>query len=410
MRNWEPSYHSNQNNRRKLVKYGLIAAAVITVFLIAFYVLAKDDDTASERSVKEPEQAQPDEYSRVKGKYIFSGTIVLGRAVEKAALNADGTYDNAQPFSGLSQLNYNQYDAGVIDLECPSTGRRVSYEESVANLVFDCHPDWFSELGKYYQIMNIAGNHTYDAGADGFQKTVANIQDSGLQAVGHYSPREKDDICEVVALPARLQKTDGGEEEGTLPMAFCSYHYQFEFQPQPGELETIKEYSKIMPVVGLMHAGAEYQPKASIQQQQYAKRMIDNGAEFVIGNGAHWVQDTEVYKDKLIVYSTGNFIFDQIEYETRLGLSIAASMTADYDKNIAGWLKLGKNCAARDDKCFETAKNKGLKRYSPKFEFDAVSTFGGYQRVTEKASPEQEQDILERANWKETLEELGQTQ
>lgn len=39
--------------------------------------------------------------------------------------------------------------------------------------------------------------------------------------------------------------------------------------------------------------------------------MIDSGADLIIGNHPHWVQGIEVYKDKLITYAHGNFIFDQ---------------------------------------------------------------------------------------------------
>ena len=38
---------------------------------------------------------------------------------------------------------------------------------------------------------------------------------------------------------------------------------------------------------------------------------IDSGADLVIGNHPHWVQPIEIYKDKLITYAHGNFVFDQ---------------------------------------------------------------------------------------------------
>jgi poly-gamma-glutamate synthesis protein (capsule biosynthesis protein) len=209
-------------------------------------------------------------------------------------------------------------------------------------------------------------------------KTVENIQNAGLQAVGHYSPRVIEDLCEIVAMPVRLQTSAGGEERGALPLAICSFHYQFGFLPEPGELETIKQYSEVMPVIGMMHAGHEYTSKANEHQRSFAHQMIDYGAEFVVSNGAHWVQDTEVYKGKLIVYSTGNFIFDQLGYEERLGLSLAVDMSVPYDENLVGWLELGEDCKPRND------------------------SFGGARRVTERASEVQQQDIERRANWAQT--------
>jgi hypothetical protein len=175
-----------------------------------------------------------------------------------------------------------------------------------------------------------------------------------------------------------------------------------------------------MPVIGMMHSGVEYTPRPNDVQQQVARTMIDNGAQFVVGNGAHWVQSTEVYKDKLIVYSTGNFIFDQIDYETQIGLSLSADMKIDYDENIMRWIELAKECnaAQRGDNCLELANQKHLQTYQPAWKFDAVGSYGGYMggsgrsggvfQVTIKASAEQQADIERRANWSSTLRELGQ--
>jgi poly-gamma-glutamate synthesis protein (capsule biosynthesis protein) len=39
--------------------------------------------------------------------------------------------------------------------------------------------------------------------------------------------------------------------------------------------------------------------------------IIDNGADMVIGNHAHWAAAMEIYKGKPIWYALGNFVFDQ---------------------------------------------------------------------------------------------------
>jgi poly-gamma-glutamate synthesis protein (capsule biosynthesis protein) len=48
---------------------------------------------------------------------------------------------------------------------------------------------------------------------------------------------------------------------------------------------------------------------------------IDWGADIVIGNHPHWYQGIEIYHGKLITYSHGNFVFDQMwSEETREGV------------------------------------------------------------------------------------------
>jgi len=42
-----------------------------------------------------------------------------------------------------------------------------------------------------------------------------------------------------------------------------------------------------------------------------AHQFIDQGADLIVGTHPHVVQEVEIYKNKLIFYSLGNFIFDQ---------------------------------------------------------------------------------------------------
>ena len=264
--------------------------------------------------------ANSSNYTNVNGKYLFSGTIVLARAVETYA---NGNYN--QPFSGMSTLG--TYDASVGDLECPITNNTVSYQTEVNDLIFNCRPQWLPYLKKYFPIINLSSNHLYDQGEDGFNQTVANLTQAGFQTVGNYNPHIESDDCKTVALPVHLQKSSGQAEDGILPVAVCSYNYKILFSPNPGELESIQKWSKIMPVIALLNHGPEYQQVADTQTTNIAHEMIDYGASFVVGNGTHWVQNTEVYKGKLIAYSLGNFIFDQVDYDGRIALNLSVSMS-----------------------------------------------------------------------------------
>ena len=64
-------------------------------------------------------------------------------------------------------------------------------------------------------------------------------------------------------------------------------------------------------VVVTFHWGIEYQSQPNERQKFLGHLAIDSGADLVIGNHPHWVQPIEIYKDKLITYAHGNFVFDQ---------------------------------------------------------------------------------------------------
>ncbi len=394
-----------RKSKRKLI-IGLL------LVIIGIGIIVLRPDSAAERGLNpfaggsEPKGM---EYEQVNGKYLFSGTVVIARAVENEARRANGTIDYDQPLSRFSTFNPEQYDAWEFDHECPMTTNNIPYRQQVANTIFNCRPEFLPAILKHFPvtIANIANNHTRDMGQDGYEETVELLEKGGLQTVGNYSPREKDDICEVIALPVRLQKPDKSEVKSTLPVAFCAWHY-FEYEPEPGEIEAMDRYAKIMPVFAFMQVGAEYQSRADTKQVNIAHKIVDRGPEFLIGNSPHWVQNTEVYKGKLIVYSTGNFIFDQLDKETNRGLSIATTMTIQYDDNVEKWLELGEKCRPRDDNCLEMAEEQGLKKVSVKLSYEAIASTTGYREITQKADVATQAAVEERANWPKTLRELGQ--
>ena len=351
----------------------------------------------------------------ITGKYLFSGTIMLGRAVER-----DAAGNKEQPFSGIAGLG--EYDARIGVLECPITTNQDTFQNQVDNLIFNCQPSWLPVLKKYYPILSLSSNHLGDQGPHGYATTVKNLTDAGFQTVGNYNPHAQKDNCKAVLLPVK--------PAGQLPVAFCSFNYKTLFKPEPGELESIGIWAKKMPVIGMMNGGPEYQHVAGAAQTEVAHKMIDLGADMVVGNGTHWVQNTEVYKGKLIEYSMGNFIFDQYDYDGRLALNLVVNMTVPGSANLDKWLARSGDCEARalgtdavanpsadaTTKIYASTSTasptclaaiKDLAKLQPKFTFDIVGSYGGLREVAHKANAQQQADIESRATWAATKAALG---
>ena len=390
----------NRSGSRKWILFGIAVIVAGAAGVYWFVERRHEDSPAPTTSLRDEQPALA--AKSIEGRYLFNGTAVLAREVEREAGN-----DLSQPFSKLHTFKPEQYDAMTLDWECPTTEDVIPYATQFHNLIFNCHKKWLPEVVKYFTIVSLANNHSNDLGVEAFKTTQKNLNEAGIQSYGSYDPASKRDACEIISLPIRIQKTDGTEEPGMLPMAFCAWHYFFR-TPQPGEMEVMEEYTKIMPVFGFMHAGAEYFAKAAPDQEQIARKIIDMGGEFVIGNSPHWVQNTEVYKGKPIFYSTGNFIFDQLEPETRRGLSIDVAIEVPYTENVEKWLELGKTCKALHDTCLDQAKQQGLEKFDIKLTYDLVGSVGGAWRITERANQAQQAAIEERANWAATKKELGQ--
>ncbi len=69
-------------------------------------------------------------------------------------------------------------------------------------------------------------------------------------------------------------------------------------------------------VIVSLHWGTEYDATADSSQQNLAHKLIDAGADLILGHHPHVIQGLEIYKDGLIAYSLGDFIFDHYSRAT----------------------------------------------------------------------------------------------
>lgn len=72
-----------------------------------------------------------------------------------------------------------------------------------------------------------------------------------------------------------------------------------------------KEAEQTDYTIVIFHGGTEYNPFPSPEQKARYRELIDFGADAVIGMHPHCPQGYERYRNKIIVYSTGNFFFQK---------------------------------------------------------------------------------------------------
>ena len=77
-----------------------------------------------------------------------------------------------------------------------------------------------------------------------------------------------------------------------------------------------------------MNWGAEYQKEANERQRDIGHFLVDAGASLILGSHPHIVQGVEIYKETPIVYSLGNFMFDQPFENTLKGQGIVFALSA----------------------------------------------------------------------------------
>lgn len=381
----------------------IIAILAVGLFWWLSHPLEK---SATKESVASQKQA-PSPVS-LSAKVLFTGNSFWGRYTNDAAKKSAEPYKF--PFARLHEFNRENYDAWVTGLECPTTekGIAMTSAEMEANLSFNCDPNYLGEFAKWFGVVGLANNHTDNRGEDGFEETKQALDKHNIQYFGHYDPEVLSDVCEVIKLPVKVKYSDQSEQKGSLPVAMCGYHFVFKL-PSAESIAEITKYAEIMPVIAFPHGGAEYKPAPDEIKINTIRSMIDAGADMVIGDHPHWVQNTEVYKGKLIVYSMGNFMFDQqfnAEVTRSAAIDVEMSSSQTDAVQLAKWLELGDSCKIHNDDCFEQAGRAGLGRISLNYQFNAIATSNkGYQTYP---APDLQSGVEQRLRWQESMEALGQ--
>jgi poly-gamma-glutamate synthesis protein (capsule biosynthesis protein) len=336
---------------------------------------------------------------------LFTGNVFWGRYVDDWSQASDlGT---AYPFSRLDEFDRDGYDAWISGLECPTVaGLDLSSAEQERALAFNCPPEYLEEAARWFTAFSLANNHTDNQGEDGFEETKRHLTQAGIQYFGHYDPDELDEVCGAVLLPVTVAYDRGSSARGELPVALCGYHGVFKI-PSSQSLDLIDQYSKHLPVIALPHMGAEYKAEPDQIKTDTYRAMIDRGADMVLGDHPHWVQSAEEYDGKLILYSMGNFIFDQqSNTEVTRSAAVEVVINAAASPDLEGWLDLAPVCAGDLEACVAGAEERGLERLE--FEYHiAIVASANAERLTHPASAAEQAEVEARLGWKELAERFG---
>jgi hypothetical protein len=411
-------HRNNRSNNPHLKSFltviVVVSFAMIIVVSINYINQKKDSKSATtttiSKSDKSAVETKPAEIPKIKPSKIrlntlFFGDVFWGRYVDDWAKASPLKYAN--PFSGLQTFERDKYDAWIAGLECPITSTYLTSKVQDSQLKFSCPTEYTPEAAKWFNAFTLANNHTDNMQeVDGFAQTKLNLENNKIQYFGHYDNAQKSDLCEVVSFKATNVYSDPSSKnndysESIVPLAFCGFHNVFKL-PKEDELAVISQYSKYFPTIVMPHQGKEYSYKADSLQESYYKKMIDLGGDAVIANHVHSVQNTEAYKGKLIVYSMGNFIFDQQRNaQVTQAIGVNLDFAFENDENYQKILEFSKSCTKFKDNCLETAKKMNLNKPKFKITYDIVGSDNS-GKLTKKASDKVFQDLQKKTNWLST--------
>ncbi len=176
-------------------------------------------------------------------------------------------------------------DLTIANLEGTFTNSNARYPKTFA---FKAPPGYVKilTLGSI-EAVNISNNHIYDYYEKGFEDTVKTLESEGIIWFGEGT--------------ARVFITKG------IKIGLLGYAFSVNETQMSKDIAALKKSTDI--VVVNFHWGEERSYWPNREQKNLARLSIDSGADMVIGHHPHVLQGIEIYKNRLIAYSLGNFAF-----------------------------------------------------------------------------------------------------
>lgn len=239
------------------------------------------------------------------------GDGMFGRSVGKA-IHESGL-DPFEFIKNSPEDIWQKADLIVLNLEGPISDASRCQGKAYS---FRFEPDTADLLAKNkIGLVNLSNNHSYDCYSRGLSDTRIFLE---LAGVGHFGGSN---VAE-----SYIEK----EVKGKV-FAFVGIDLTIDNRFNPEYLDLIRGLKdKGDFVIVDIHWGVEYAKEPSSEQKIVGGKLIDAGADVVIGHHPHVIEPMEIYKDKPIFYSLGNFIFDQLEPENNEGVGVEITL----DKNL----------------------------------------------------------------------------
>lgn len=156
-------------------------------------------------------------------------------------------------------------------------------------------------------VVNLANNHLSNYGENGYLKTKNILKEANILTTG--------DQTQIIEKKGTKFAFLGYNDIGYTP----NYLYKADLQKIENDIKQAKKSANV--VIVQFHFGAEYSYYPDTRQVELAKSAVGFGADLIIGNHPHYIQPVQIYKNKVIMYAHGNFVFDQMwSEETKQGV------------------------------------------------------------------------------------------
>jgi len=218
-------------------------------------------------------------------------------------------------------------DFAIANLEAPLSNSGEPFEGK--KFTFKVPPEFAAGIKNAgIDILNLANNHILDFGSEGLRNTISTLDSMKIFHIG--AGADRDSACAPTIVDYFGIRIAFLGFSMTFPKEFWAgdtscgtcYPYEVKFQRLVKQCEQEADLTIVS-----FHWGAEKRTTPKEYQVYYAHKAIDLGADLVLGHHPHVLQGLELYKNRLIAYSLGNYVFASYSEDARDSIVLQAMIT-----------------------------------------------------------------------------------
>ena len=246
----------------------------------------------------------------------LTGDVMFGRLVDERQRNRPVTAVWGDMLDRLRRL-----DGLFVNLECCLSTRGQRWSRTYRPFHFRADPGWavpaLREAG--VDCCALANNHVLDFERAALRDTLSHLDDASIAHAGAGTTREEAFEPTVVSVNdldiAFASFTDNTPEYAATDRSPGTAHVEIDVDDEETRRsvrDTVQRALERDPdlLIASLHWGPNMVEEPPDSFREFGRWLIDEGVDLIHGHSAHVFHGIEVYRDRPILYDTGDFVDD----------------------------------------------------------------------------------------------------
>ncbi len=270
----------------------------------------------------------------------ITGDVMLGRNVNEFITSHGLSY----PWGDMLPI-IRQADLRLINLECTITAHDKRWSKTPKVFFFRTRPEHVGVLKVAgINFVSLANNHILDFREEGLIETIETLNRAGITHAGagrNIEEAERPAFLDADGLRVGIVAFTDNEPVWAADEDKPGINYvPISLDLDEGHLFRVKKALEVARegsdfVIATFHWGPNMVRYPSREFIDFAHAVIDAGCDLFWGHSAHLFQPVEVYRDRLILYDTGDFIDDYAVGLERNDESFLFVVSIDKDRAVS---------------------------------------------------------------------------